>query len=260
MLRASQAWSSTLFPDVVVFAGGQVPVLEGERFAGAVGRLLAREHLTGGARLRITGANRDTGAMLVQVNLRVGDTPARMQTLTHGRGDALPAVLRLERQIKALRAPWQPRPWPDPTAAEPDTSGPGKLSRRKPVLLATSRPLVAAAVMDAMDYGVHLFTDADTGEEAVVYRAGPAGLRLARQHSVQPPRSASDGLGPFTINPRPAPVLTETRATDRACEHGLPFLFYTDVVSGRGHLLYRRYDADLTLVTPAVGGIATTTG
>ncbi len=36
--------------------------------------------------------------------------------------------------------------------------------------------------MDAMDYDVHIFTDTTTGEEAVVYRAGPAGLRLARQH------------------------------------------------------------------------------
>jgi hypothetical protein len=32
----------------------------------------------------------------------------------------------------------------------------------------------------AMDYDVHLFTDAATGEDAVVYRAGPSGLRLAR--------------------------------------------------------------------------------
>lgn len=34
--------------------------------------------------------------------------------------------------------------------------------------------------LNAMDYDVHLFTDAATGEDAVVYRAGPSGLRLAR--------------------------------------------------------------------------------
>lgn len=30
-----------------------------------------------------------------------------------------------------------------------------------------------AAVLSAMDYDVYLYTDADTGEDAVVYRSGP---------------------------------------------------------------------------------------
>ncbi len=250
MLQASQAWSSISFPDVTVFAGGRVPALEGERFAGAVGRLLQRDHVPGGARLRITGPNHDSGPLLIQVNLHLGDIPARVQTLTHGHGDALPAVVRLERQIKALRTSWQPRSWPDPTRPPLDSPGPGGLARRKSVSLTVSRPLAAAAVMDAMDYDVHLFIDADTGEDAVIYRAGPRGLRLARRYSVHPPRSATDGPGPLTINPRPAPTITETRAAARVCEYGLPFLFYTDPNSGRGHLMYRRYDADLTLITP----------
>jgi hypothetical protein len=42
MLRASEPWSSATFPDVVVITRGRVPVIEGERFAGAVGRLLER--------------------------------------------------------------------------------------------------------------------------------------------------------------------------------------------------------------------------
>lgn len=250
MLQASQAWSSILFPEVVVFTDGRVPALEAERFAGAIGRLLRRDHVPDGARLRITGSNDDSGPLLVQVNLHIGDTPARIQTLTHGHGDALPAVLRLERQITALRAPWRPRPWPDPTRRPLDSPGPGEPARRKSAPLATVRPPAAAAVMDAMDYDAHLFTDADTGEDAVIYRAGPRGLRLARQHSVHPPRSATGGPGPLTINPRPAPILVETQAVARVCEHGLPFLFYTDPNSGRGRLLYRRYDADLTLIAP----------
>lgn len=254
MLRTSQAWSASSFPDVVVCAGGRVPLLEVERFAGAVGRLLERLHVGGGARLRITGSTCHDGPLLIQVNLRVGDTPARVQTMTHGRGDALPVVMRLERQITALRASWAPRTWPDPERRVLDVPGPGELARRKPVRLITRQPLAAAAVMDAMDYDVHMFTDTDTGEEAVVYRAGPSGLRLARQHSVRPPVSVPGGPGPFTINPRPAPALTETEAAARVCEYGLPFLFHTDPNSGRGRLLYRRYDAGLALLTPAGTG------
>lgn len=42
--------------------------------------------------------------------------------------------------------------------------------------------------MDALDFDAHLFTDADTGETAIVYWAGPLGVRMARQHHVHPPR------------------------------------------------------------------------
>ncbi|GGK63305.1 hypothetical protein GCM10011591_39490 [Nocardia camponoti] len=102
--------------------------------------------------------------------------------------------------------------------------------------------------MDAMDYDVYLFTDAPTGEDAIVYRAGPIGLRLARQHRMHPP-DLSAHL-PVTINPHATPSLYEKQAVHRLCHHGLPFLFFTDSDTGRGHLLYRRYDGDLTLIIP----------
>ncbi|WP_245713957.1 sigma 54 modulation/S30EA ribosomal C-terminal domain-containing protein [Nocardia vaccinii] len=258
MSRESRRWVSTAFPHVVVYARGRVPALEVERFAGAVGRLLDRLDLGDGARLRITGTNTEDGPFLVQVNLRVGDTPARIQTPTRGPGDALPVVVRLEQLITAMRAPWRPRPWPD-LKPLPETSGPGELARRKSVSLAASRPLGAAAVMDAMDYDVHLFTDAATGQDAVIYRAGPSGLRLARQCGVQSTRATPGEPGPFTVNPRPAPALTETGAVDRVRERRLPYLFYTDPSSGRGHLLYRRYGTGLTLLTPR-GDDAASTG
>ncbi|GAB3205688.1 hypothetical protein [Nocardia tengchongensis] len=52
MLRVLEAWSSVDYPDVVLFAGGKVPVLEGERVAGAAGRLLDRCRITDRARVR----------------------------------------------------------------------------------------------------------------------------------------------------------------------------------------------------------------
>lgn len=115
--------------------------------------------------------------------------------------------------------------------------------------------------MDAMDYDVHLFTDAETGEDAVVYRAGPSGLRLARQHHVFPPgwsrcRAPAGPPVPLIVNSRPTPVLTEAAAVDRAREHGLPFLFFTDQATGRGQLLYARYDGNLGLITPTGDGVA----
>lgn len=99
--------------------------------------------------------------------------------------------------------------------------------------------------MNAMDYDVYLFTDAETGEEAVVYRCGPTGLRLARQHRRHPPSP------PLTINPRATPTLDAAQATRRLGEGCLPFLFFNDPDSGRGALTYRRYDGDIGVVRPA---------
>ncbi|MGB8387368.1 sigma 54 modulation/S30EA ribosomal C-terminal domain-containing protein [Mycobacterium sp.] len=132
------------------------------------------------------------------------------------------------------------------------------ITRRKPVVLQRATPLEAVAVMDAMDYDVHLFTDAETGEDAVVYRAGPSGLRLARQRRMYPPGwswSPPTGGPPvrLIVNSLPTPTLTETVALDRLRQHGLRFLFFTDPGTDRGQLLYPRYDGYLGLITPIDG-------
>ncbi|OXR41945.1 sigma 54 modulation/S30EA ribosomal C-terminal domain-containing protein [Nocardia cerradoensis] len=244
MLRESQAWSSAAFPDIVIFTRGPVPALEAERVAGAVGRLLARHTVTGGARVRVTAAAGESETLLVQVNLARSDRPVRMQVRTRGPNEVLSVVVRLERQLTGATV----RDWPDPARPALANPGAGKIVRRKVFALDTLRPKSAAAVMDALDFDVHLFVDAETGEDSVVYRAGPSGLRLARRSRMHPPSDTGGRI--FTVHSRPTPVLPESAAVERLCEHGLPFVFYLDAFTGRGHLLYRRYDADLTLVTP----------
>ncbi|WP_145961826.1 sigma 54 modulation/S30EA ribosomal C-terminal domain-containing protein [Nocardia seriolae] len=252
MLRACEAWSPETYPGIVVRANGQVPMLEAERMAGAVGRLLTRFRIERSARIRMTGGPCVDGSILIQVNLESGATPLRVQTLMHGRGDALPVIVRLERQLRGAGRSWSPRPWPDPTRPPLDWPGPGVVARRKQVALARVEPISAAMAMDAMDYDVHLFTDADTGCDAIVYRALPTGVRLFRQRCGSPPRgaAATEPHGPLITNPRPAPVLAERRAADRLCEFGLPFLFYSDAATGRGRLMYRRYDSGVGLIEP----------
>ena len=55
--------------------------------------------------------------MLVQLDLRIGDTPARVQAITP-RADVRPALLRLDRQIRSLS-----RPWAASAVAGPDSAG-----------------------------------------------------------------------------------------------------------------------------------------
>jgi hypothetical protein len=97
--------------------------------------------------------------MLVQVNFRVGDTPAWVQAVTP-HGDVVPAVLRLARQLGGLSAPCRPQPWPEPTRRVLAVVGGRAISRRKSGVLLRADLAQAVAVMDAMDYDLHLFTDA----------------------------------------------------------------------------------------------------
>ncbi|WP_306439465.1 sigma 54 modulation/S30EA ribosomal C-terminal domain-containing protein [Mycobacterium simiae] len=143
---------------------------------------------------------------------------------------------------------------PNPPAV--DHTGRAVFIRRKPVVLRRATPLQAVAVMDAMDYDAHLFTDAETGEDAMVYRAGPSGLRLSRQRQVYPPGwawspRASGPPAPLTVNSRATPALTESSAVFRAREHAFHLLFYTEVATGRGNLLYPRYDGNLGIIAAA---------
>ncbi|KLO33515.1 sigma 54 modulation/S30EA ribosomal C-terminal domain-containing protein [Mycobacterium haemophilum] len=249
--------SSTVqeFPDIVVFSSGRVSASAANYAARAVGRVLEHRGVSGGARVRLTTASCADGPMLVQVNLGVRDTLARVQAVTAGIKDLPAALTRLDRQIVRGLAPWRPRPWPDRTRRKLTAPADALVTRRKSQALRRVTPLRAVTVMDAMDYDVHLFTDLETGEDAVVYRAGPSGLRLARQRRMCPPGRAQSPAAcvspvPLIVDSRPTPTLTEDAAVDRLCEHGLRFLFFTDPVTGRGQLLYARYDGNLALITP----------
>ncbi|OOK81028.1 putative ribosome-associated protein Y [Mycobacterium kansasii] len=55
---------------------------------------------------------------------------------------------------------------------------------------------------------------------------------------------------PLIVNSRQTPCLTEDAAVHRAGEHRLQLLFFTDPATGRGNLLYPRYDGNLGLIAP----------
>jgi Sigma 54 modulation/S30EA ribosomal protein C terminus len=199
------------------------------------------------ARVRIASLG---GSGLVQVNLRVCGAPARIQVPGPSVVAAIAAAAtRLHRQIARLSTVWEQWPWPDPERRALGLGDPAPIARRKLVRLRRDSPCQAAARLAAMDYDVHLFVDAQTGEDTVVYRAGPTGLRLSRQRSMRPP--ALPGGPAMTVSPRPVPVLTPAQAASTLARGWLPFVFFTDPDTRRGSLLYRRYTGDLGLISPA---------
>lgn len=159
-------------------------------------------------------------------------------------------------RITESTAPWCPRAWPDPAdpatmLAEPGQAVPrggGWIVRVKPYELTWCDASVAAQTMDAMDYSAHVFTDPACEMDAIIYRAGPTGYRLRRQHPAAPPRPSNV---PLTMDPRPARVLNRDQAVASLDKTGLARLFFADAASGRGHLLYRRFDGHYALIAGA---------
>lgn len=200
-------------------------------------------------RIRLSGSTCGRGPLLVQVNMWLHDNPARIQVAGADTSAALTAGRdRLYRQLHRLHGGGaNNRPWPDPQRRPLGVPGPGRVTRLKSVRLQVCSPYQAAVVMNAMDYDAYLFTDSGTGEDAVVYRAGHTGTRLARQRSMHPPTTGPAGL---TVNSHRIDTLTFDQASTRLIDGWLPYLFHTDHDTGRGALLYRRYDGHLSLVRP----------
>lgn len=110
-------------------------------------------------------------------------------------------------------------------------------------------PDEAAFDLDMLDYEFYLFTEEHSGQDTVIYRAGPTGYRMA-QVDPKPGRTWTTAV-PLTVSEEPAPRLTVAEAQTRLDATGLPFLFFAEPNTGRGRVLYRRYDGHYGLVRPA---------
>ncbi|MFJ4667517.1 sigma 54 modulation/S30EA ribosomal C-terminal domain-containing protein [Kitasatospora purpeofusca] len=207
--------------------------------------------------------------VLAQVTAEVDGRRIRVQEAAADLGEALDRLADgLRTRMTAVTAGWTPRPWPRRTrarglseAAEPFAPvtpvarlevpcppGPRRIVRRKRPQLVWCSPDAAARTMDAMDYDIHLFTDPATETDAVVYRVGPTGYRLARTVAAGPPTRPAV---PLTLSPCGAPELSEEQAVERLTDAELPHLFFAQPGSGRGRVLYRRFDGGLGLIAAA---------
>ncbi|MCF6385783.1 HPF/RaiA family ribosome-associated protein [Mycobacterium sp. MBM] len=216
-------------------------------------------------RVRLTRRHNPAVAntVLAQANLTVRGRPVRAQVEAGHAHEAIDQLeARLRRAIERVVALWEPHrgpdvapPWRD--AAEPirasrhpDTDGAPSISRRKTFAMAPCTVDDAIREMELLDYDFHLFNEIATGAAAVVYRSGATDIRLAL---VDP--ALADALAPYerpiTISPHRVPCLRQEAAVERMDLMKLPFLFYIDAAEGRASVLYRRYDGDLAVLTPA---------
>ncbi|GAA4990562.1 HPF/RaiA family ribosome-associated protein [Kitasatospora paranensis] len=124
-----------------------------------------------------------------------------------------------------------------------------RIVRRKSYPLALESAGEAALELETMDFDFHLFTEIGTREDSVIHRFGAGPYRLAQVHP-RPEALAPSDL-PMTVLTAPATRMTEEQAVDRLEATGGPFVVYADASTGRGNLLYYRYDGHYGLISPA---------
>jgi ribosomal subunit interface protein len=110
-------------------------------------------------------------------------------------------------------------------------------------------PEEAALDMRLLDFDFYLFKNVRSGEDNVLYRVpdGPLGWL-----QVTPGADPGDGYA-LELQPdhAPAPTIAVEEATSRLDASGEPFVFFVDPSTGRGSLVYRRYDGNYGLIRAA---------
>lgn len=123
-----------------------------------------------------------------------------------------------------------------------------QLVRHKHYVIDEVTPDEAAFDMEQLDFDFFLFRELATGADALIERTGPGAYRLTRVDG------SGGEVGPtavhLTVAEHPAPVLDLDQAMDHLAVGGEPFVFFVDAGSGRGHVLYLRYDGHYGLVGP----------
>lgn len=203
---------------------------------------------------------------IAQVTVDIDGEVVRAQVSAHGMTEAvdlLQARLRDKLQHRAEhRRALRRRPASPPEGewrhGDPPTSRPPFFVRppeEQELVRRTSyarEPLTAeeaAFDMDELDYDFHLYRDATADADALLERGEDGMYRVTLAGQGALPAAHLPTLVESTG--RSAPELTVDDAVERLRSGGERFVFFSDAESGRGSVLYVRYDGHLGLVTLA---------
>ena len=173
--------------------------------------------------------------MAARLRVRLGHAARNWAALRGTMPTAQPGEWR-HQSIPARRPKYFPRPGDQ-----------REVIRRASHSAGPETPAEAVAELDLLDYDFHLFTERSTGQDSVIYRVR-GGYRLAMA------RPKLGRLGPLpdsvAVSQLPAPRIMVWEAARRLEATGLPFTFFVDAGTGRGSVLYHRYDGHYGLLVP----------
>lgn len=123
-----------------------------------------------------------------------------------------------------------------------------EIVRRKTFAIDPATPDEAAADMEQLDHDFWLFRDLASDAEAVIAHAPDGGYRMQRARPVD--AEAGPIAIELTLVDHAPPSSTLDEAVLQLEDGGLPYLFYIDAETGRGNVVYRRYDGHYGVLTP----------
>jgi len=202
---------------------------------------------------------------MVQVTLDVNGEPVRAHVAAHTIHEAVDLVQRRLRDLLEHRAghreptrelaePPEPGEWrhvdraTERPAYFPRPVDERQLVRHKTFAVEELTPDEAVYDMEQLDYDYYLFCDLASGSDSVVERVADGTYRLTR---LVPAEVESGSIAaPIETSDVAVPVLGIDEAIERLDAGGEPFVFFADAASGRGNVVYRRYDGHYGLITP----------
>lgn len=161
----------------------------------------------------------------------------RLETRSRVPADVAPGQWRRG----AWTPPRPPRSW--------RAAGEREIVRRKSFALQPMDAAEAAADMTALDHDFFLFRDVGTGADSVIYRRDDGRLAVIAPRDA-PGVSGDDGL--IRESSRYSGPLDLADAISKMDALNHRFLYFTDASTGRGAVLYLRYDGHYGLIQPAV--------
>jgi ribosome-associated translation inhibitor RaiA len=143
---------------------------------------------------------------------------------------------------------WRHGDWSPPRPAYfPRPIEERELIRRKTFAIDPVDPVEAVAQMLDLDHAFYLFRDAQTGEDAVVYRRDDGRIGLIAQGNA----AGHGDEGPVREPSRFSDPIALQTAIAEMNELSHRFMFFVDDSSRRGTVIYMRYDGHYGLLEPA---------
>jgi hypothetical protein len=260
LCRSEQHTAVTAGPSITVRPTGLIMPADRDFAREAVDRAVAevgRDVDQPVLRLTVHSGSARPPLAVVQVNAMVGQRLVRSQAAASTVRDAAEQTVaglrrRLRRLDRRLRAEAAGQVLPSAVRRAPFPVVPiglvGPRSRSATLVRVKSCPAViqhleaAAFIMELRDYPFHLFLEDSTLAPAVLSHGGSSGYRLIRSVASAPSPLA-------TVSAHLAQTMVVAQAIKVLnADPSLRFLFFLDPVTGRGRVLYRRYDGHLGLL------------
>lgn len=123
-----------------------------------------------------------------------------------------------------------------------------ELVRHKMFAVEELTPDEAVFDMGQLDYDFYLFSDLASGEDSLVEQVDDGSYRMTTLTPTDV--ELSPAAASIELSKTPVPELSLAEAIERLNAGNEPHVFFANRESGRGNVLYRRYDGHYGVITP----------